>query len=571
MIREQIEEILAKAAPEGAAIELSVPEREEFGHYSTNAAMRMAARGLSRKGAADYADKLKAKIEKIAPKGFFEKVEVAPPGFINFWVTKEIIQKELGEIAQEKDAFGENAIGKKQKVIVEYSSPNIAKPMHAGHLRNTVLGDALANLYAANGYDVIRWNYPGDWGTQFGKLIAAYKLWGEKSAIEKKPIQEMLSLYVRFHDEAKRDSALEEKGREEFQKLEEGDEENRKLWEWFKEESFKEFNRVYALLGIKFDVTVGESFFEGDLDGVIKELMEKGLAKESEGALIVPLEQFGLPPALARKSDGASLYLTRDIALLEYRIKKYKPVRILHIIGNEQSLYFEQLAKTAALLGVPEKQCPVHVKYGLVLDEGGKKFATREGRAIFLDEIMEKAIALARNIVEEKNSELGAEEKEHIAEAVALGALKYTMLKENRTSDITFNWKNMLDFTGDSGPYLQYTYARLRSILRKAEAHVSSVKCQVSSLDTECELALIRKLAEFPHAVRVAAEALAPNALALYAYELANLANRFYEAEPILTDENTERKSARLLLVEVAARVLARGLGLLGIKTLEKI
>ncbi len=562
-MKKRILQILKKALGAGALpAEVSVPEKENFGHYTTNIAMRLAGGGAPLARAQALAEKIK----KAAPVGFFEKVEAVPPGFVNFWLSKKTLQEEFRDVAGEKE-YGRGSIGAKKTVIVEYSDPNIAKMMHVGHLRTTIIGDALANILAASGYKVVRWNYLGDWGTQFGKLIAAYKLWGDEAAIKKNPIEELQKLYVRFHDEMKSKPELEKRGQEEFKKLEEGDAGNKKLWERFKKESLKEFEKAYETLGVKFDLWIGESFFEPEMKPLVKELSKKKIVERSEGSLVVKLDDQGLPPALIEKSDGASLYLTRDIANLRYRLKKYKPAKILYVVGNEQSLHFEQLFAIAKILGLDAAEIK-HVKYGLVLGEAGKKLATREGRTQLLSEVVDEAVVKAREIVQEKSPDLSDVEKHEIAYAVALGALKYNDLKENRTTDIIFDWDKMLDFTGDSAPYLQYTYARLTSILRKAG---KAGKADFGALDTEPELGLMRKIFEFPDIVERAGELYSTSTLATYLYKLAVAANKFYETTPILKDENAPRRSARLALAGAAARTLRVGLALLGIKTPEKI
>lgn len=574
-MKETIAAILKKVlGPDAPPVEISVPEKENFGHYSTNVAMRLAgghaggARG--RAGGEEpfaRAERLAAEIIRATPIGFFEKVEAAPPGFINFWLSKKALQDEFQTVINDK-AFGTNGAGRKKTVIVEYSQPNIAKTMHVGHLRTTIIGAALANLFEANGYKVIRWNYLGDWGTQFGKLIAAYKMWGKKEEVEKDPIETLQGLYVRFHDEMKADPAFAKRGQEEFKKLEDGDEENRALWEWFKKESLEEFKAAYKMLGVDFDLWIGESFFEKEMKPLVQELFRKKIAERSEASIIIKLDAAGLPPALIEKSDGASLYLTRDIANLRYRLKQYKPAKILYVVGNEQSLHFEQLFAVAKILGLDAAEL-VHVKYGLVLGVGGKKLATREGRTQSLKEVVDEAIMKARTIVQEKNPDLSDAEKSAIAHAVAIGALKYNDLKENRTSDIVFNWENMLDFSGDSAPYLQYSYARLTSILRKVGE--AAGKADFRTLDTENELALMRKIFEFPDVVVRAAGSYATSILAAYLYKLAVAANKFYETTPILKDENAPRRAARIALVKTTADVLRKGLAWLGIETLEKI
>ncbi|MBI2033579.1 MAG: arginine--tRNA ligase [Candidatus Liptonbacteria bacterium] len=560
-MRGQIIKILKKVAPY-ASLEVNVPEVSEFGHFSTNIAMRLA----SEKGRKplEVAGELVSKILKVSPRGFFERIEVAGQGFINFWIEKSVLQKELLAV-HEKKGFGKSKAGKGKKVIVEYSSPNIAKPMHVGHLRSTLIGDALANIHEFLGYEVIRWNYLGDWGTQFGKLISAYKLWGKRQEVEKAPIGTLLKLYVKFHEELDKQPELEEMGREEFRKFEEGDHENRRLWLWFRRESLREFNAIYKRLGVKFDVTLGESFYEKGLKPLIERLIRRGIAKESEGALIAQVGE--LPPALIRKSDGATLYITRDLANIEYRVKKYKPAKILYVVANEQALHFEQLFAIARLIGIRGVEFE-HVKFGLVLGEGGEKFSTREGKTIHLEEVIEKIIRLAQGVVSKKNPGLSEREKKQIAEAVGIGALKYNDLREHRHSDLVFDWNRMLDFTGDSAPYIQYTYARMQSIKRKVRA---GAKPDASLLELENELSVLRKVLDFPYVVTASAEALTPNTLARYTYELAVLANKFYETTPVMKEEDVKLRAARLVLVDVAAGVLKRALNLLGVSTPSRL
>ena len=581
-LRERVFAHVLSVVPKGTEFEVVPAPRPEMGHYATNIALRLAKE--AGRPPLVLAEMLAEKIAAGAPKGFFESVTAAPPGFVNFKLSAATIRAEFGRIVKAGEAYGRVNTGRGRTAIVEYASLNIAKPFHVGYLRNIAIGDTLANLHDALGYKVIRWNYLGDWGTQFGKLIAAYKMWGKKEDVDANPIQALLDLYVRFHDEAKYRTELEEIGRDEFRKLEAGDEENRKLWTWFKEESLKEFAVTLKKLNVKFDVDIGESFFEGEMKPVVDELAKKKIAVRSEGAMIVPLEQFGLPPAMVEKTGGGSLYLTRDLANLKYRVATYAPAKILYIVGNEQSLHFEQVFKVASLLGLAPKAELMHVKFGLVFAERGQKFSTREGNIILLEAVFTKAERLAREIVEKKNKDLSPGEKDAVAGQVALGALKYANLKENRNSDVIFDWDAMLDFSGDSGPYLQYTYARLQSIVRKSQIPESKFQeADLKRLETEGEFAVIEKLAEFPEAVRAAGETYAPNHLTTYLYELANAVNRFYESTPILevksktrnseknNDNDAARRDARLLLVKTAAGILKSGLALLGIEAPEKI
>ncbi len=565
-MKAKIQKLIKDAIGRDVLAEVSVPQHISFGHYSTNVAMRLAQE--EKKSPVEIAKNLAEKISYIAPTGMFQKIEAVAPGFINFWLSEKFLQKELLSIYKKKKKYGESNLGKGKKVIVEYASLNIAKEMHVGYLRNISIGDALANAHEALGYKVIRWNYLGDWGTQFGNLIAAYKWWGDRKEIEKNPIKELNALYVRFHKELKEKPQLEAEGREEFRKLEEGDKENKKLWQWFKIESLKEFHKTLKTLGVRFDLEIGESFFEKEMEPTVKELLERKIAKVSEGAVMVPLDRFGLPPALVRKSDGGSLYLTRDLANLKYRIKKYNPNKILYVVGNEQALHFEQVFRVSELMGLSHGADLEHVKYGLVHAEGGGKFSTRGGNVILLNDVVGKAAELAGKIVEKKNSKLSLAKKKSVAGAVALGALKYANLKEYRTTDVVFDWDKMIAFSGDSGPYLEYAYARLTSIIKKAK---KIGKYDLKYLSSAEELAVMKKLLDFPEEIAKSAEQCATNNLTLYLYEFANLANRFYETTPILKDEVAARRNARLVLIDCARSVLKKGLGILGIGAPEEI
>jgi arginyl-tRNA synthetase len=565
-MKEQIEKAIKEFIPSGFPAEISVPAHSEFGHYSTNIAMRLAPE--EKKSPLSIAEELKKKVLSSAPKNLFSKIEVVAPGFLNFWLSDEFLRKELLSIYKNKKKFGRSNLGKGQRIIVEHSSNNIAKPMHVGHLRNTILGDSLANVFETLGYKIIRWNYLGDWGTQFGKLIVAYKLWGDKKEIEKEPIAAMTALYIKFHDEAKSDETLEAKAREEFQKLESGDRENRKLWEWFKKESLLEFKKMYKLLGAEFDVWLGESFYEKQMAPLIAEMLDKKIAVKSEGAVVIPLEKYNLLPGLIQKSDGASLYLTRDIANIRYRLKKYKPAKILYVIGNEQTFQFEQLFAVANILGLDKLTELHHIKYGLVLAEGGKKFSTREGRVVSAEEVIDRVKALAKEVVLKKNPEMPTKKADKISEDVGVGALKYFNLREHRHSDIVFDWEKMLSLSGQSGPYLQYTFARLSRVIKKAKG---IGKYDLAKLSNSEELTLIKKLLDFPEEIEKSAEQFGVNNIALYLYELANLGNRFYETTPILKDEDKTRLNARLILIDATRSVLKTGLSILGIRAPEEI
>jgi len=559
---QRIQELVAPFLPSGAPLVIEIPTELKFGHYSTGVALKLGKE--LKKSPLAIAEELRDKL--VAAHGdFFEKIEVAPPGFVNFWLSKDVLYEELVLVSREKSDYGRSAIGKGQTVIVEYSDPNIAKRMHVGHLRATIIGDAIANIHSFLGYKVIRWNYLGDWGTQFGKMIAAYKLWGKKEEVKKNPIESLQALYVKFHEKMKKQPELENRGREEFRKLETGNAENRKLWEWFKKESLKEFDKIYKTLGVHFDVEIGESFYEKDLIPLVQDLVSRGFAKTSEGSIIVPLDSQSLPPALVQKSDGGSLYLTRDIANIAYRLKKYHPAKILYVVGNEQSLHFEQLFAVARLIGM-ELPVVAHLKYGLVLGKDSKKLATREGKTILLEDVIRKVIELARGIVEEKNPELSGVEKNKVAAAVGVGALKYNDLKENRHSDIVFDWERMLSLEGNSAPYLLYTYTRLTSILRKAKVG----KFDPRRLEKPLDFELVLKLIQFPDVIQKVALTYFPHFLAEYLYGLAKTINYFYQTEPVLKAPDGIRE-ARLGLIRSLGYVMETGLGLLGINVVSRM
>jgi len=493
------------------------------------------------------------------------KIEILPPGHLNFFLEKSAFQKELKNLII-PPAFVKK--GAQKTVIVEYSSPNIAKPMHVGHLRSTIIGETLANLYDFCGYKVIRWNYLGDWGTQFGKLIVSYRLWGEKQQVEQNPIQALLLLYQKFHQEVKTNPDLEQLAQKEFKKLEQGDKENKKLWSWFKKESLKDFQNIYKLLGIKFDVKKAESDFEKDLLPLIESLKKKKLTQKSRGALIIPLDRFQLPPALIQKSDGASLYLTRDLANLIFRIKKYRPVKILYVVGNEQDLYFKQLFALAKILGLTSKTEVEHIKFGLILDENKKKFSTREGELITLQEVIEKALAKALETIKEKHPSWSLQKQKPLAKNIALATLKFNSLKSFRTADIIFDWKQMLDFRGDTSIYLQYTYARFNKILLKAKKiGVFDEKL----LNQDLEIRLIKQLLDFPFRIQKSASEYAPHLLANYLLSLADLANNYYEKIPVLKETNLKRRNSQLRLIKAVTLTLKKGLAILGIETVEEI
>jgi arginyl-tRNA synthetase len=556
MIKAKIADLLEKSDGGIASgeIEILVPENEKFGHYSTNIALKIAKK--NGKNPMEIAEKLAKNLSEAEP-NLFEKIEAVKPGFVNFYLAESVLAKEISKILKLKEKYGKKENNGKT-AIVEYSSPNIAKPMGVGHLRSTIIGDAIANLLKFQGYKTVRLNHPGDWGTQFGALIFAYKTWGKKEELETNPIDYLVGLYVWFHKEAEENPDLMDKAREETKKLQEGNLENRKFWKLFTEHSQGEFDKIYNRLGIKFDETLGESFYQSKLESAVEEAVKKGIAKEDEGAIKIFFENENLPPLVIKKTDGSFLYSTTDLAAVKYRTEKWNPAKILYVVGNEQSLYFQQLFEAVKMLGYAPKSALEHVKFGMMLGEEGKKMSTRKGEFTKLEELLDKAVEKASAI--NKDS----------AEAVGVSSIKYFDLSHFRQSDIVFNWEQLTALKGNSAPYLLYAYARMKSVLRKSGCRFFRPKPDFSKLENSSEKSLVRHLIYFPDAVERAAEFYQPNILTDYLFKLSELANNFYENSPILKSEKQIR-NARLALAQAASIVLKTGLNLLGIKTLEKM
>ena len=483
-------------------------------------------------------------------------------GYVNFYIDFDSFANEtVKEILKMKEKYGSEK-KKNKTIVIDYSSPNIAKPMSVGHLRSTIIGQALYNIFSFLGYRCIGDNHLGDVGTQFGKLIVAYKLWGNKKKIEKEPIKELLNLYVRFHEEAEKDKKLEDLAKEWSKKLEEGNKEAVKLWKWFIKLSKKEFDKIYKILGVKFDLQFGESFYLPMLDDVIKEALRKEVATVSESAVIIPLEKYGLPPLVIRRSDGATLYATRDLATIKYRKEKFKFYRCLYVVGSEQKLYFKQLFKSAELLGYIKGGECVHVAFGLVtLPEG--KMSTRKGRIVFLEDVINKAVSLAEKIIEEKNPKL--KNKKEVAKIVGVGAIIFNDLKQDRIKNVVFDWNKALSFEGDSCPYVQYACVRAKSILKK---YGKSVRYTKVDYETEEEKQLVKKLAEFPTVVKRAAESYKPHLIAQYLIDVATMFNDFYTKHRVI---GSVKEKERIILVRMVEIVLRNGLSLLNIKVPEEM
>ncbi|MFS9302618.1 arginine--tRNA ligase [Streptococcus parasanguinis] len=517
-----------------------------------------------------------AKVERKAPQAIaadiaekidqsaFEKVVATGP-YVNFFLDKSKISGQVIKSVIEAGAdYGQQDEGHGQNITIDLSSPNIAKPFSVGHLRSTVIGDALSNIFRKMGYNTIKINHLGDWGKQFGLLMVAYKKWGSKEAVEANPIDELLKLYVRINAEIENDPELDDEGRLWFKKLEDGDPEATELWQWFRDESLVEFNRIYKLLGVEFDSLNGEAFYNDKMDEAVQILEDKGLLKESKGASIVELDDVNLPPAMIKKSDGATLYITRDIATAIYRARTYNFVKNIYAVGQEQSNHFRQLKAVLKKMGFDWSDDMVHVDFGLVT-KNRQKLSTRKGNIILLEPTLQEAISRAKAQIEEKNPEL--ENKEEVAHAVGVGAVKFYDLKTDRRNGYDFDLEAMVSFEGETGPYVQYAYARIQSILRKAN-FTPSTDATYSLSDPE-SWEIIKLLQDFSRVVKRAAENYDPSLIAKYAINLAQAFNKYYAHTRIL-DESPERES-RLALSYSTAVVLKEALRLLGVDAPEKM
>ncbi|MDB8619906.1 arginine--tRNA ligase [Streptococcus parasanguinis] len=517
-----------------------------------------------------------AKVERKAPQAIaadiaekidqsaFEKVVATGP-YVNFFLDKSKISDHVIKFVIEAGAdYGQQDEGHGQNITIDLSSPNIAKPFSVGHLRSTVIGDALSNIFRKMGYNTIKINHLGDWGKQFGLLMVAYKKWGSKEAVEANPIDELLKLYVRINAEIENDPELDDEGRLWFKKLEDGDPEATELWQWFRDESLVEFNRIYKLLGVEFDSLNGEAFYNDKMDEAVQILEDKGLLKESKGASIVELDDVNLPPAMIKKSDGATLYITRDIATAIYRARTYNFVKNIYAVGQEQSNHFRQLKAVLKKMGFDWSDDMVHVDFGLVT-KNRQKLSTRKGNIILLEPTLQEAISRAKAQIEEKNPEL--ENKEEVAHAVGVGAVKFYDLKTDRRNGYDFDLEAMVSFEGETGPYVQYAYARIQSILRKAN-FTPSTDATYSLSDPE-SWEIIKLLQDFSRVVKRAAENYDPSLIAKYAINLAQAFNKYYAHTRIL-DESPERES-RLALSYSTAVVLKEALRLLGVDAPEKM
>jgi arginyl-tRNA synthetase len=488
--------------------------------------------------------------------------------YINFFLDRrQFIQDTLSEVSRKGASFGSADYGRGRTVCVDYSAINIAKPFHMGHLSSTVIGNSLCRIYEFLGYKTVGINHLGDWGTQFGKLIAAYKKWGDREEIERDSVNAMLKLYVKFHDEAEKDESLNDEGRAWFKKIEDGDAEALEIFNWFKELTLKEAGVIYDMLGVKFDSYAGESFYNDKMQPVIDELKSKNLLELSEGAYVVRLDDFELPPCIVLKSDGATLYATRDLAAAFYRKRTYDFAKCLYVVAYQQNLHFKQLFKVIELMGYEWAKDMEHVAFGMVSLEDGT-ISTRKGKVVFLKDVLDKAVEKTLSIIQEKSP--GLENKDEVAKVVGVGAVVFDTLTAARIKDIVFSFDRVLNFDGETGPYVQYTHARCASLLRRAEFDYKSEQKDFSALDNEEAFAAVKLLYTFPDAVRRACEKNEPYLITRHIIELAKAMNKYYYEHRIIT-EDTRQTAARLLLAECVKAVIKTGLSLIGVGAPERM
>ena len=546
-------------------IDIQNSTKKEFGDFQTNFAMMSSK--LIGKNPREIANTI---IENFEKNDIIEKLEVAGPGFINIFLKNSFLNEEIKKLENEKYDF--SFLNTDKTVIIDYSSPNIAKRMHIGHLRSTIIGDSIKRILNFLGFKTLADNHIGDWGTQFGKLIVAYKNWLDKKAYEEDPIGELERIYVLFSDKAKKDPALEDEAREELKKLQLGNEDNQKLWKEFIDISLKEYNKVYERLDVNFDYYYGESFYNDMMPSVLEELKKKNIAREDQGALVVFFEDDKLPPAIVQKKDGSFLYTTSDLATMKFRKNELKVDEAVYLTDDRQQNHFKQVFEIGKMLGEPYDYKKTHIVFG-IMRFGDQIFSSRSGNTIRLVDLLDEAKKQVKKVIDEKNPNIPEKEKEKIAETIGSGAIKYFDLSQNRTSDITFTWEKVLNFEGNTGPYLQYTYVRIMSIFRKLEEENINVENTDIVLDEMAgiERELASELLKFPQAVVKSYENFRPNIIADYLFDTAKLFNSFYNSSSILKEEDKQVMDARILLAKKTAFVLKEGLELLGIKTVNRM
>lgn len=539
---------------------IEVPTNEELGDFSLpcfTLAKRLKVAPLK------IAEELKASILEEQNFNVISEMKVVN-GYLNFFINKEIYIKKVINSAISSD-YGLNDEGRGKVICMDYSSPNIAKNFHVGHLRTTIIGNSLYKIYKRLGYQVVRINHLGDWGTQFGKLIVAYKNWSSKEQVEEKGIEELLRIYMLYNIKAKSTPELNDEARAWFVKMENGDKEALSIWEWFKDISMIEFQKIYEMLGMEFDYNTGESFYMDKVPALVEKLKEKKLLEESQGAYIIKLDEYNMPPCLIMKKDGSSIYHSRDIAAVLYRKEEYGFDKCLYVTGMEQKLHFAQVFKAIELMGYEWNKDLIHVPYGLVSLEGAK-LSTRNGNIIYAQDILNEAIERATYLIEEKNPSLT--EKESVAKMVGIGAVIFHDLYNQRIKNTSFSWQDVMNFDGATGPYAQYTYARAKSILRKVGGVANDANVNVKLLTEDTSFHLIKMIALYPEKILDAVKRYEPSIVARYIISLSTAFNRFYQ-ECNIMNAKKDIQEARLLLVELTQQIIKDAMGLLGISCPE--
>ena len=501
--------------------------------------------------------------------GSIEKIEIVG-GYLNIYINKaSLAETVLKEVAQKQEKYGSSNIGMGKNVVIDYSAPNIAKPFHIGHLRSTVIGGALYKIYNFLGYNSVGINYLGDWGLQFGKVMAGYDMWKDEYDFSQSEIQAILKIYVRFCQEEKERPELTELAREYFKRLEDGEEKEVETWKWIRRISLENYQKTYNLLNSKFDSYNGESYYNDKMDAVVDELREKGLLKESEGAQVVDLSEYDMPPCIIITSAGTTIYATRDLASLKDRINKYDFDKAIYVVGNEQRLHFKQVFKVLELMGYPEyaKKCE-HVPFGLVVDKDGEKIGSRKGNSVFLEDILKEAIQKVEKIIDEKNP--GLEDKGEVARKVGVGAIIFNDLSNSRIKDEIFDWDMLLNFQGETGPYIQYIYVRTRSLLEKAGYVPDLENINFSKLQEKEAVETLKLLYRFNEFVTLAADKNEPSIISRYLIDVAQNFSTFYNEHKIITEDKTVQ-DARLALTYAVGTVLKSGVTLLGMEMPNKM
>lgn len=570
-IKKQLTEIIIKYTNDEAITEdfisglISVPPEEKLGDFALPC-FRLA------KGRKPFevASELREQILSGNDGEFFSDIKVVGP-YLNFYLNRGKVSDEVvSEILRDRDNYGKLKEGEGKKVIVEYSSPNIAKPFHIGHLCSTAIGNSLSRIYDFLGYDVVRINHIGDWGTQFGKLISAYKRWGVREDIEKDPINELLKIYVKFHEVAKEKPELEDEARHNFKLLEEGDPEVTALWKFFVEVSLKEFNRMYDMLGISFDSFAGESFYSDKMPEIVDILRKKSLLEESDGAQVVRFDDPNMPPCIILKSDGSTIYATRDIAAALYRKRHYDFYKNIYVVGTPQALHFKQVFGVLKKMGFEWADDCVHVGFGYVRFPD-RVLSTRNGDVVLLEDVINESIAKTKEIIVENGTADQIDNIDEAAKVIGIGAVLFEFLKNGRERDIVFELAKMLDFEGESGPYVQYSYARGRSVLRKAaDLGIDYKNADLGLLTDDLEYQLVKVLQKLTQQVRDSASKNEPYIVTRYAIEICKAFNKFYNSTNVLKSEPDVR-AARLALIDATTSTIKETLNLIGVGVVEKM